>query len=133
MSQSSKVKVWTVLAVAAVLALIGIFTTGTHSASAITMSFSVPHVATSSLATVGPSNANTVFSKDSGCVSRIITTTGQPIMLSFTSSLTPTAQIGHLQAASTTVAYDNGTYGCDQFTAYGYGASTSITVTQLNQ
>lgn len=93
----------------------------------------VPSVASSSLMSVGPGNATTLFAKNSGCAVRIVTTYANPVMLSFTSSLTPTGGIGHLQAASTTVPYENGTYGCGQLSAYGFTASTSITVTQLSQ
>lgn len=93
----------------------------------------IPQVATSSLMQVGPSSAVTLFTKASNCTARIISTGANPIMLSFSSVLTPAAQVGHYQAASTTVAYENGVYGCGQMSAYGYAASTSITVTQLTQ
>lgn len=102
--------------------------------SASTLSFVVPHVATTSLMSVGPQNAVTILPKDAACTGRVISTVGQPIMLSFsTSTLAPSGMQGHIQAASTTVFYNNGDYGCGAISAYGYSASTSITVTQFSQ
>lgn len=50
----------------------------------------------------------------SSCSSRIITTRTQAVMLTFSdlSGIVPTAILGHQQAASTTVAYDSGLFGC---------------------
>jgi hypothetical protein len=93
----------------------------------------VPSVASSSLMVVGPQSAVTLFAKNTGCAVRVVSTLANPVMLSFSSTLTPSATQGHVQAASTTVAYENGSYGCGQLSAYGFNASTSITVTQLNQ
>lgn len=93
----------------------------------------VPRVATSSLMVVGPSNANTLFATSSNCTSRVITTYANPVMLSFTGLLVPNGTQGHLQPASTTVSYDNANFGCGAVTAWGFTASTSITVTGLVQ
>jgi hypothetical protein len=41
----------------------------------------------------------------------------------------PTALIGHLQAASTTVSYDSGIYGCNAVRIYSF-ASSIITVSE---
>lgn len=96
-----------------------------------------PQVATTSRMVVGPQQNVFLFGTTTNesryqCASRIITTAGQPIMLSFgtVSSTTLSATYGHLQAASTTIAYDASIYGCGYMTAYGYNASTSITVTE---
>lgn len=88
-------------------------------------------IATSSLMVVGPQSANTLFAT-STCTSRVITTYANPVMLTFSENQgnVPTAVYGHLQSASTTVAYDAGLYGCGKMKAYGYTASTSITVTE---
>ncbi len=102
-----------------------------HSAQRLgsTIASAVPQVATTSQMVVGPSNANTIFPRAANCTGRAITTAGQPVMLSFSSNLTPSATAGHFQATSTTVFYNNGDYGCGAVTAYGLVGSTTITVT----
>ena len=94
-------------------------------------------VATTSPLTIGPTDALNVSlfgattTTNNGCAARIITTTATPIMLEFTISASTTASgtVGHLQGASTTVAYDGGQYGCGLWTAYAF-ATTTITVTE---
>lgn len=96
-------------------------------------------VATSSAFTVGP-DANTyivgttspAFEARTMCAARIISTVGQPIQISFGSvSSTTLSQVkGHLQGASTTVAYDSGIYGCGYMTIRGINASTTIQITE---
>lgn len=73
--------------------------------------------------TVGPTIAAT-----SSCAARIITTVGSPIMLTFNDRV-PTALFGHLQAASTTVSYDGGIYGCGSVRAYSF-TSAAITISE---
>lgn len=80
---------------------------------------------------VGPSNSTTIFTANTVCASRLITTKAQPIMISFDSATTPTGIVGHLQSASTTVSYDAGIYGCDTVKVYGYGASTTLTTSEF--
>lgn len=65
----------------------------------------------------------------STCSARIISTQGVSIMLTFSDFQgdTPTASLGIGQAASTTVAYDSGQYGCGLVKAWA-DAATSITV-----
>ena len=88
-------------------------------------------------AIVGPSNAITLFSANVDCASRIITTYAQPIMLTFATStdldqvVMPTGSFGHYQAASTTIAYDSGLYGCGLWQAYGFEASTTISTSEF--
>ena len=97
-------------------------------------------VATTSTATVGPGmNVATGFGTTTqearhGCMSRIISTQGYPIMISFgsVSSTTLSTSVGHLQAASTTAEYDGGAYGCGYLTVRGLYASTTITITETN-
>ena len=94
-------------------------------------------VATTSPLTIGPTDALNVTlfgattTTNNGCAARIISTTATPIMLEFTISASTTASgtVGHLQGASTTVAYDGGQYGCGLWTAYAF-ATTTITVTE---
>jgi hypothetical protein len=88
-------------------------------------------VATTSAITVG-TTAQTVFATSTNCASRIITTAAQPIMLTLNdyAGHTPTGSFGHLQAASTTVVYDSGLYGCGAVKIYGFTANTVITVTE---
>lgn len=98
-------------------------------------------VATSSSATVGTSTKPTIlFSASDTCSSRIISTTYQPIMLAFgrlsvaTTSLDQS--IGHIQTASSTVAYDSDIYGCGRVYAVGIDifrekASSTVTITEF--
>lgn len=87
--------------------------------------------------TVGPLNAVTLFSARSDCTNRKITTYAQPIMITFATSTDSAAQVrasgtlGHLQAASTTVDYDGGLNGCGLWQAFGFGASTTISVSEF--
>lgn len=87
-------------------------------------------VATSSTVSVGVQEVKTLFSIRNSCSSRIISTVAQPIMLSFHTDITPTALIGHLQAASTTVAYPSDDYGCGTVKAYGFNASSTLTISE---
>lgn len=89
-------------------------------------------VATSSTIAIGPQENKTLFTARQTCSSRIITTVAQPVMLSFHSSVVPTALAGHLQAASTTVVYKSDDYGCGAVSAYGYTASTTITTSEFS-
>lgn len=84
-------------------------------------------VATTSPALVNTS-ASTVFAT-STCASRTISTVASPIMITFSDvqGSVPTGTFGHLQAASTTVAYDSGLYGCGALKVYSFVSST-ITV-----
>ena len=88
-------------------------------------------IATSSTVSVGIQENKTIFTSKTRCASRTISTVAQPIMISFSSDITPTGTVGHLQPASTTVAYEAGLYGCGAVTAYGQTASTTITVSEF--
>ncbi len=88
-------------------------------------------------AIVGPQAPTAIFSATVDCTSRVITTYANPIMLTFATStdldqtVKPTAIFGHYQAASTTVAYDSGLYGCDLWQAYGYTATDTISISEF--
>ena len=88
-------------------------------------------VATSSAITM-PANSAVAIAATSSCAARIITTSGQAVMLTFSSrsgQAAPTGSYGHIQAASTTVAYDSGLYGCDLLRAYSFGAQ-ALTISE---
>ena len=89
-------------------------------------------VATSSTIVVGTQQNKTLFTSKNICSSRVISTTGQAIMLSFHSDISPTSMIGHYQAASTSVAYDSDVYGCGAVSAFGNVASTTITTSEFS-
>ncbi len=96
-------------------------------------------VATSSTLTVGPGNntfamGTTTREQAYQCSSRIISTTAQPIMISFASlsSTTLSQVIGFQQAASTTEQYDGGEFGCGYMTIRGLNASTTITIMETH-
>jgi hypothetical protein len=86
-------------------------------------------IATSTTVTA---NTNTrIFTSNETCKSRVISTQGSAAMLIFAdnttnylSSTTLAGNVGHIQAASTTVAYDSGLFGCGAVYARTY--STSI-------
>lgn len=84
-------------------------------------------VATTSNPTVGTTPL--LLFATSTCGVRIISTTASPIMLTFSDvqGSIPTATFGTLQAASTTVVYDNGQYGCGAYRAYAF-VSGAITI-----
>ena len=91
-------------------------------------------LSTATTTTVGPQANTTIFSKTTSCTSRIITTNFTAIF--FTTgdvtgfgSTTLANGNGLTQAASTTVAYDSGIYGCGRWTAEAV-ASTSITIVE---
>ena len=88
-------------------------------------------VATSSQAAVS-TTAISLFATSTACSSRIITTYASPVMLTFSdyAGQTPTGVFGHLQPASTTVAYDSGIYGCGLVKGYSFTSQT-ITVTEV--
>lgn len=64
------------------------------------------------------------FATTTNCASRIIGTRGDAIRIVFSdiNGETPSASVGFPQAASTTVVYDSGLYGCGQVKIYSYAA-----------
>lgn len=86
-------------------------------------------VATSSQMTVNTTAS--LIMATSSCAARIVTTTASPVTLSFSDiqGFVPSGLQGHLQPASTTVAYDSGLYGCGAVRAYSFVAGT-LTITE---
>ena len=90
------------------------------------------HLQTATTTTVGPDTNVTLFADAADCKSRVVSTRGSAIVVSFGDtagygSTTMALSDGHLQAASTTVAYESGTYGCGRMTALGYSSTTITT------
>lgn len=103
-------------------------------------------LATTSTITVGPSNVSLASSTvpiflssgtNNACQSRIVTTYGKDVTLMFSNTMfssttaNPTASLGHLQLASTTVTYDASIWGCAFVNAYGLGASSTLTISEF--
>jgi len=65
------------------------------------------------------------------CSARIISTAGDPILLSFDNNASSSQTIGrrHIQASSTTVVYDANQFGCDTVTAKGSAATSTVQIT----
>lgn len=77
------------------------------------------------------SGGRLVFATSTPCTHRVISTKADPILIHF-GVATPTPENGHLQAASTTVSYDSGLYGCGAMRIISAGSPTTIiTVTQF--
>lgn len=125
-----------ILSGAAVLILLAVmYLLGASATRVGAVAPSAVSVAIATTTGVGPQLNMQLFSA-SNCGSRVITTVASPIMILFAdpsngdvSSTTLSALKGHLQAASTTIAYDSGIYGCGRVFAFGF-ASTTITTTE---
>ena len=98
--------------------------------------YSVLAIATTTA--VGHQEKKTVFSANTSCTTRVLSTAGQAIMVLYgdptngdLSSTTITSMAGHWQGASTTQAYDAGIYGCGRMIVLGVVASTTITATEF--
>jgi len=87
---------------------------------------------------VGSSTPTTIFAVNTACSSRVISTVGRDITLTFSTSTDlastnePTATYGHVQLASTTVVYDAGVWGCGLVQAFGYEVSSSDATTTIS-
>lgn len=115
---------WYVVGLISAIVLAGVaFYTGKTSErvlSGVTPGLDVT-VATSSQQTLG-TTAKILFST-STCATRIVSTTGASgVMLTFTDKqgYVPSGEIGHFQAASTTVSYDGSVYGCGTMRGYSF-------------
>jgi hypothetical protein len=88
-------------------------------------------LATSSIMSVA-TTATQLFAT-STCSARIISTAGKAIMLTFSdyANQSPLSTFGHIQPASTTVAYDSGLYGCGLVKAYSFDNATQVTVSDV--
>lgn len=83
----------------------------------------------------GSDNTMTLFATTTGCVSRVITTASSSIAFTLRDGHIPTGQgsgaFGHMQDASTTIAYDSAIWGCGKWTVRPNAAGTVITATDL--
>lgn len=87
---------------------------------------------------VGIQSNTQLFPASLNCAARVVSTVAQPIMILFAdptngdlASTTLSGTKGHVQPASTTVVYDSGVYGCGRMFAFGFNASTTITVSEF--
>jgi hypothetical protein len=91
-------------------------------------------VATSSSQAVGDLAAELLFATTTAdaCLSRVISTQGGAIKLTFSDyrGEVPTITVGHVQGASTTVAYDASVYGCNAVRVMSFGAQ-SLQIAEL--
>lgn len=83
---------------------------------------------------LGPGTV-TLFEATDFCLNRVVTTQGQEIKVLFGDAIGLTATsvsatVGHLQAASTTVSYDSGLYGCGKMVGRAV-ASTTVTISSF--
>lgn len=118
-----------------ILAVIYVFGIQTQRSFASAPSGLSTTVAVATTTAVGPQEKKQLFSV-SNCNSRVVSTVASAVMLTFAdpsngdvSSTTLSGVTGHLQAASTTVVYDSGLYGCGRVFAYAFASST-ITTTE---
>jgi len=118
-----------ILAVVLVCGLVASIVKSTRTAYGAAPSGLIATVASTSQSAVS-ATAITLFAT-STCTSRTISTLGAPIMLTFSdiTGQTPTASLGFVQGASTTVTYDAELYGCGRVRAYSFG-SQSITISE---
>lgn len=116
----------TVIAIAAIMIAISFQSPGVEASAPSGLQTSV---ATTSVNGVTQTQSR-VFAT-STCNSRIVTTGATAVMIGFSDvqGFLPTNSSGHLQLASTTVAYDSGVYGCDAWRVASQGNST-ITVSE---
>jgi len=131
---SNKLGIYVPIAIASVMVVAiaaYIFGVSTQDVGASAPSGLQATVASTSNQVVGVT-VTSIFATTTNCASRVITTGAQAILLTFSdfAGQTPTGSFGHLQAASTTVVYDSGLYGCNLFKAYGEAASSTITTTE---
>lgn len=98
-------------------------------------------IASSSTVVIGPGGYETLFPRSETCTTRVVTTGGTAMRVSFgeislsddwgVASTTLSETIGHFQATDTTAVYDAGLYGCGLFTAFGSIASSTITISEF--
>lgn len=99
---------------ATILAIVYMFVSNIQPAVASAPSGLPATVASTSAPTLTGGTAVGLFATSTGCSSRAITTKAGYLMLTFTNKngQTPTGDLGHYQAASTTEIYDSGLWGC---------------------
>jgi hypothetical protein len=123
------------IVIALVLAIVYLFGASATRVGASAFPGLITTMGVATTTTVGPQQNKQLFASNSACLSRVVSTSGgSAIMLIFAdptngdvSSTTLSGSVGHWQAASTTVAYDAGLYGCGRTFAYGYASTTVMT------
>ncbi len=127
---------------AVMLGILAIFSLSTPNADGAAFTGTASNVRLATTTVVGPQGSavvkTQVFAANAACKSRVITTNGtSAIRISFKDipgsgnigSTTVGATVGHLQLASTTVAYDSEIYGCSTWNIWAW-ASTTLSVTE---
>lgn len=120
------------------LVLAGVlFTQQTNTAQGSAFTGQPAYLQIATTTAVGPDTKKQLFAENGYCRARVITTHASNLFLLFgdpgngdLSSTTLSGTTGHLQLASTTVAYDSGIYGCGKWWSLAQ-ASTSVTLSEL--
>jgi hypothetical protein len=128
------------LALVGLLAITAYVYTNSFNVQGASFTGTVSRLDSATTTSVGPQASPSVriFTANTECDARVISTAGSNIFISFgetgvagnISSTTLNNNVGHLQLASTTEVYDSGLYGCGQWHAFGTASST-ITVSEL--
>ena len=135
MKQSLR-KSLTIIGTSLIIAFLVVIVSKQQDTKAQAPSGSFATLATSSSRQVGTSTTPTILAKgNTTCSSRVISTRDQPIMLSFGfaynqagvyGTTTLSQNQGIFQAASSTVGYDSGLYGCGTTSAISVGIDVKI-------
>ncbi len=125
-----KISLTYVFAIIVLISFVYIFSSNYQRAEASAPTGLPATIATSSNLTLAAVTSLSVFAT-STCAARIVTTSGSAVMMTFSDRVgdVPTGSFGHLQPASTTVAYDSGQYGCGLVRILSFGAQF-ITVSE---
>ncbi len=121
-----------VLFAAAVVAVLFLVSYSNYTAHASAPSGLTAVIATTSQITVGATISGAPILATSTCTARIVSTGPRAVSLTMSDKTgqVPSGIFGYYQAASTTVAYDSGLYGCGALRAFGAGADSVITVSE---
>lgn len=90
-------------------------------------------LASSSLTTIGSTTPVTIFETTTNCLSRVITSGSATLRFSTGSTSPEAGRLGHVQAASTTVAYDSAVWGCGQWRAISDQVTTAVASTTIQR
>ena len=97
---------------------------GVHTTYGMAPTGLAANAATSTQIFLPATTATLLVATTSNCASRVVSTGGSAVMLSFTDNQTPNGGFGVWQAASTSVAYDGGLFGCGLMRAWSQTLST---------
>lgn len=132
-----KISTYYAIAIPAVMVIAGIITALVMQAQ-VAVGAAFPgqqaRLQTATTTILGPGTV-TLFPASDFCLNRVVTTQGTEIKVLFGDAIGLTATsvsatVGHLQAASTTVAYDSGLYGCGKMVGRA-NASTTVTISSF--